>query len=127
MTQPRCRVLCVDDNDDTCTMLRALLGGAGYEVETAAAVADALALARRDSFDLYVIDNRYPDGTGHELCRRLRATRPGSPIIFYTGAAYDHDRRGGLAAGADAYIAKPAIGELLAAIERLLAPQPCAA
>ena len=35
MTQPRCRVLCVDDNDDTCLMLQALLGTSGYDVETA--------------------------------------------------------------------------------------------
>lgn len=127
MTQPRCRVLCVDDNDDTCFMLRTLLGSSGYEVETAAGVKEAINLTRAESFDLFVIDNRYPDGTGAELCRRLRETRPGTGIIIYSGAAYADDRRQGLDAGADAYVVKPAIDELLTTIKDVLAPEPCAA
>lgn len=127
MTPPRCRVLCVDDNDDTCFMLRTLLGTSGYEVETAASVGDALRLARTESFDLFVIDNRYPDGTGVELCRRLRETRPGTGIIFYSGAAYGSDQQEGLDAGADAYVVKPAIDELLKTIKDMIAAAPCAA
>lgn len=126
MTPMRCRILCVDDNEDTCFMLRTLLGTTGYEVETAEGVSDALARARAESFDLFVIDNRYPDGTGAALCRALRESRPATGIIFYTGAAYASDRQEGLAAGADAYIVKPAITELLEAIQQALAPEPCA-
>lgn len=127
MTPTRCRVLCVDDNEDTSFMLRTLLGATGYEVETAAGVAEALERARDESFDLFVIDNRYPDGTGAELCRALRQARPATGVIFYTGAAYAADRQQGLAAGADAYIVKPAITELLDAVEQALTPEPCAA
>lgn len=127
MTLVRCRILCVDDNEDTCFMLRTLLGSTGYEVETAAGVNEALERARSEGFDLFVIDNRYPDGTGAELCRGLRAASPATGIIFYTGAAYASDRQEGLAAGADAYVVKPSIDELLHAIENVLAPEPCAA
>ena len=127
MIQPRCRVLCVDDNDDTCFMLRTLLGSSGYEVETAAGVTEALSLARVESFDLFVIDNRYPDGTGVDLCRRLREARPDANIIFYSGAAYASDKQEGFEAGADAYVVKPAIDELLTAIRERLVAEPCAA
>lgn len=127
MIPPRCRVLCVDDNDDTCFMLRTLLGASGYEVETAAGIGDALRLSRTESFDLFVIDNRYPDGTGTELCRQLREARPGANIIFYSGAAYGSDKREGLDAGANAYVVKPAIDELLKTIKEMTAAEPCAA
>lgn len=126
MTQPRCRILCVDDNHDTCFMLRTLLGSSGYEVETADGVGEALRLARSESFDLFVIDNRYPDGTGADLCRRLRETRPGTSVIFYSGAAYTDDQRQGFEAGAAAYVVKPAIDELLTTIRDIVAVEPCA-
>ena len=127
MTTPRCRILCVDDNHDTCFMLRALLGSSGYEVETADGVSAALRLARTEHFDLYIIDNRYPDGTGADLCRRLREASPDTPVVIYSGAAYGSDRDEGLDAGATAYVVKPAIDELLKTIKELVAAQPCAA
>lgn len=126
MTPPRCRILCVDDNDDTCFMLRTLLGTSGYDVETADGVGEALRLARTERFDLYVIDNRYPDGTGADLCRRLREASPDTPVVIYSGAAYGSDRDEGLAAGATRYVVKPTIDELLKTIKELIAAEPCA-
>ena len=126
MTTPRCRVLCVDDNDDTCFMLRTLLGTSGYEVETADGVGEALRLARTSHFDLYVIDNRYPDGTGADLCRRLREASPDTPVVVYSGAAYGSDRDEALDAGATRYVVKPAIDELLETVKQLLVPEHCA-
>lgn len=127
MTPPRCRVLCVDDHDDTCFMLRTLLGTSGYEVETADGVSEALRLARAEHFDLYVIDNRYPDGTGADLCRRLREASPDTHVVIYSGAAYGSDRDEGLDAGATAYVVKPAIDDLLKTIKEVIAAEPCAA
>lgn len=115
------RILCVDDHDDTCFMLQTLFGRAGREVTAAASVAAALDVARREDFDLFILDVTFPDGSGIELCKRLRELRPGVPVIFYSGRASADDRRAALEACAEAYVAKPAIDQLLAEVERLLA------
>ena len=120
MPADRKRILCADDNEDTCTMLSALLGR-DYDVETADSIGRALELSRSKQFDLYILDNIFPDGTGLELCRRLREEHPRTPIIFYTGAVFESDKEDGRRAGAQAYVAKPKISELVTTAARLLA------
>lgn len=119
MQSPRRRILCVDDNEDTCFMLTTLLGR-DYETKSAAGVGATMELARREHFDLYILDNRFPNATGPELCRRLRELHPETPIIFYSGAAFESDREEGLRAGAQAYIVKPNIDSLTEAVRRVL-------
>ena len=114
------RILCVDDHDDTCFMLSALFGQEGYETVSAGNMSEALELARREHFDLYILDARLPDGSGLELCVSLRALDPHARIIFYSGAAYERDRIAGLSRGASAYIIKPEINELLETVAGLL-------
>lgn len=120
MTPGKPRILCVDDNDDTCFILRALLEKAGYQVSTAGSLSDALGLAGRDSFDLYILDNRFTDGSGLDLCRRIHELAPQTPIIFYSGAMYESDMKEGFGAGAQAYVSKPDIDQLLKTVGRCL-------
>ena len=127
MAYSRCRVLCVDDHRDTSEMLQLLLAEEDYEVQTAATMEEACELASSKQFDLYVLDKRLPDGTGLELCGRLNEITPGVPCIFYTGDAYEIHRREAMAAGAAAYVAKPNIEGLIAAVHELLANSECAA
>jgi CheY-like chemotaxis protein len=127
MSQAKCRILCVDDHDDTSEMLRLLLTGPDYEVHTAASMQEALDLAKTREFDLYVLDKRLPDGTGLDLCKRLNIVTPMVPCIFYTGDAYEIHRLEAIAAGADAYVAKPDLEGLIMAVQKLLADRECAA
>jgi CheY-like chemotaxis protein len=127
MSQPKCRILCVDDHEDTSEMLRVLLTSPDYEVHTALSVEEALQLAHTQEFDLYVLDKRLPDGTGLELCKRLQDLTPRVPCIFYSGDAYAIHREEALAAGADVYIAKPDVDALVMAVQKLLADRECAA
>ncbi|HEY0375979.1 MAG TPA: response regulator [Pyrinomonadaceae bacterium] len=115
------RILCVDDEEDTCSMLVALLGRENYEVSAVRTVSEALALARAESFNLYVLDEWFPREAGLGLCRKIREFDPHTPIIFYSGAAFDSDKEEALYAGAQAFVAKPYIEELLATVHRLLA------
>ncbi|HYP27687.1 MAG TPA: response regulator [Blastocatellia bacterium] len=101
------RILYVDDNEDSCEMITVLLEIGGYEVATAHTVDDGLSRAKLEQFDLYVMDNRFPDGTGVDLCRLIRASDEDTPIIFYSGAAYPYDIKEGLDAGAQCYLTKP--------------------
>jgi DNA-binding response OmpR family regulator len=107
------RILFVDDDDDTCEMMRLLLQHSGYRVTTAETIVDALGLAKAERFDLYLLDNWLPDGLGLELCQQLRALYPASPIVFYSGIAQESEIQKARAAGADDYLVKPCDFELL--------------
>lgn len=127
MSRAKCRILCVDDHEDTSEMLQQLLAQEDYEVVTAVTVEDALKLAKSEDFDLYVLDKRLPDGSGLELCKKLSAATPDVPCMFYTGDAYEVHRHEAIAAGADFYVAKPDIDALIEGVRMLLAERECAA
>ncbi len=127
MPQVKCRILCVDDNEDTSEMLKLLLSHENYEVDIAMTVEEALQTASTGEYDLYVLDRHLPDGTGLELCQKLTKITPGVPCIFYSGDAYDIHRSEAFAAGADAYVAKPDIDGLIDSVRQLLSERECAA
>ncbi|HKC63484.1 MAG TPA: response regulator, partial [Pyrinomonadaceae bacterium] len=85
MQPSKCRILYVDDHEDTSFMLTHLLGQSDYEVVTAPSIDRALELVGEEKFDLYVLDKRLPDGSGLDLCRRLNELTPHVPVIFYSG------------------------------------------
>ena len=126
MADSKCRVLCVDDHNDTSEMLELLLAKEDYEVQTAGTVEEACKLAEEKKFDLFVLDRRLPDASGLELCERLQEIAPGVPCIFYSGDAYELHRREAIEAGASAYVAKPDIDGLIDAVQKLLVDRECA-
>ena len=126
MSQPTCRILCIDDHKDASEMMKLILSQEAYEVVVAESIQEALKVATASEFDLYVLDRHLPDGSGLELCKQLTAISPGVPCIFYSGDAYDIHRSEALAAGADAYIAKPDIDSLIESVRQLLSERECA-
>ena len=120
--QTKARILHVDDHQDTRLMMAALLQDCGYGVMTAGSVAEGLELAKEITFDLYILDVRLPDGTGVELCQKLRALRPGVPILYYSAYGNEADHQTALAACGDAYLKKPvSIAEIESLIAKMLA------
>jgi DNA-binding response OmpR family regulator len=103
----RRRILCVEDDQNICELLGILLRRAGYEVKSACTLEEGFNLARRESFDLYMLDQMYSDGMGLELCRRLREFDSYTPILFFSGLASAIDRERAIAAGAQSYLIKP--------------------
>lgn len=101
------RVLYADDNEDACFMLGTILAFSNIETTSANTIAEALRLARAEQFDLYLLDSRFPEGSGIDLCRQLREFNRSIPIVFYSGSAYELDKAEGFAAGANAYLVKP--------------------
>jgi CheY-like chemotaxis protein len=97
------RVLYVETNKDSNFMISTMLGLIGIEVQPAYNIAEALQLARTEHFVLYLLDTRFPKGSGLELYRLLRKFSPQIPIVFYSGDAYAADKAAGISAGADAY------------------------
>lgn len=121
MTPYKKRILCVDDEEDTLHMLCGLLGLVNCEVLTAGTAAEASEMIAEGGFDLYLLDNWLPGGSGAELCRKIRESDPSTPVVFYSGAALDSEREEALAAGAQAYLVKPGdLGLLLETVKNLL-------
>lgn len=124
----RLRVLCVDDDEDSRVMLTALLKLAFIEAKAVGTAAQALTTIQAEPFDLYMLDSRLPDLDGFELCRRLRAIDRKTPILFFSGAAFETDKKKGLEAGANAYVVKPDLNGLFSSINQFTskAPSPTA-
>lgn len=127
MTKSKCRILYVDDHEDSAEMLKLMLSAQDYEVHIAQSLEQAVAKAQAQEFDLYVLDKRLPDGSGTDLCRMLNDLAPGVPCIFYTGDAYEMHRQEAFAAGARAYVPKPDVDELIQTVHRLMSERECAA
>ena len=103
-------------------MMAALLGDAGYGVLTAGTVQQGIEMAREIPFDLYLLDVRLPDGTGVELCQKLRALHPEIPVLYYSAYGEEAEHQQAVATCGDAYLRKPvAIADIERAIGDLLA------
>ena len=98
-------ILCVDDNEDTCDILAIAVPQAEFTV--AHTFAKGLEYIRTGVFDLYLLDNWLPDGSGIELCREIRRTDANTPVVFLSAAAYGRDHEEAIATGATAYLDKP--------------------
>jgi len=79
-----------------------------YNVVPAENCDDAWMLAQSSQFDLYLIDNWMSECSGIDLCKQLREFNSWTPILFYSGAAHERDKQEAFAAGAQAYLVKPA-------------------
>lgn len=114
ITQPTSRVksiLCVDDDADTCELLEFLLDE--YEFVSAHSLEKAFGLIESRRFDLFIFDNWLPDGSGIELCRKVRSSGFEAPIIFVSGAAQEENVQEAIGSGANKYLTKPCEPDLL--------------
>jgi PAS domain S-box-containing protein len=114
-------VLIVDDDEPTRSMLRAALARFGANVVVAHSVPDALTILANNSRAVVVSDIAMPEEDGFALISRLRASgEVRNPVIALTANARGEDRERAMAAGFDAFIAKPVDLDVLAAeIKRL--------
>ena len=101
------RVLYVEDHEDTRELVTIVLRQRDFEVANAHTVDRGVRLASEECFDLYLLDSWLPDGSGLDLCRRIRKFDQVTPILFYSAAAYEADKNMALSAGAQAYLIKP--------------------
>jgi DNA-binding response OmpR family regulator len=116
----RFRILYAENNEDAGFMLSILLGYSGIDVLPARTIAEAIREAKNNEFDAYLLDNRFMDGSGEELCRQLLEMNPHVPVVFYSGDGGSIDKKKGLAAGAGAYLVKPNLDKIAPTILRLV-------
>ena len=103
------RVLYIEDHEDTREMVTLVLKQKNYDVVTGSTIQSAVALANSEQFDLYLLDSWLPDGSGLELCRKIREFDDATPILFYSAAAYANDRDEAISSGAQEYLIKPSL------------------
>jgi len=122
------RILVVEDEPSLREGIVDLLGGDGHAVTAVGDGVAAVETGLRDPFDLVVLDLMLPRLDGMEVCRRLRAARPGMPILMLTARGSEDDKVRGLIEGADDYVTKPfSARELLARVRALGRRAPVAA
>jgi DNA-binding response OmpR family regulator len=111
------RLLVVEDDLVIGGALRTGLASVGHEVLWVKTGEGAMDAVDAGGFDLVLIDLGLPDMDGLDLCRRVRAARPGSVIVILTARDEEIDVVLGLESGADDYLTKPLrLAELLARV-----------
>ncbi|TAK35990.1 MAG: response regulator transcription factor [Chloroflexota bacterium] len=114
------RILVVDDDSSITGVLRRGLGYEGYIVDVASTGREGLETARVRPPHLVILDVMLPGMDGLEVCRRLRSVDQRLPILMLTAKDAVSDQVVGLETGADDYIVKPFVFEVLLARVRAL-------
>jgi two-component system, OmpR family, alkaline phosphatase synthesis response regulator PhoP len=122
MPSPAARLLYVEDHSDTLEFVSFVLREDGFEVVTVADPEEAIHLAQTERFDLYILDNWLEGMSGIELCTLLREFDSTTPILFFSGAAREQDKRNAIDCGAQGYLVKPSTPDaLIVEIRKLIA------
>lgn len=117
----RPRILFVDDNEDVRAIVRAMLTTRGYDPTTAASCEEGLRLAEAGGYDLILLDDVFPDGTGRQLCERIRESDRHTPILFFS-ANYPSLQQEAMQCGAQGFVLKPEFELLEDRVAKILRP-----
>jgi two-component system OmpR family response regulator len=101
------RVLVIEDDARTARFVQGGLSAAGWAVDIAEDGETGLSRARRDHFDVLVVDRMLPKLDGLSLVRTLREAEVRTPVLFLTAMGAIIDRVAGLEGGGDDYLVKP--------------------
>jgi DNA-binding response OmpR family regulator len=114
------RVLIIEDEPGIVRMLERGLAAHGHRCVSAENGEEGMRLAEDETVELVLLDIMLPGLDGQEVLKRLRARRPGLPVIMLTARDELGDKVSALDSGADDYLTKPfAFEELIARIRAL--------
>lgn len=115
------KICMIEDDITIAEALTYTLEKEGYHVYTAGSVTEALHYIGNRATDLFLIDVMLPDGTGYEICRKIKTFHEDKPVIFLTACDEEANVVMGLDLGADDYITKPfRVRELLSRIQSVM-------
>ncbi|MFF3850511.1 response regulator transcription factor [Streptomyces sp. NPDC002328] len=118
---PADHVLVVDDDPGIRRLLISALGFAGFEVDVAGDLAEALEQVARRAPDVIVLDVMLPGADGFDILQLLRSRTVDVPVLFLTARDAVEDRVRGLRLGGDDYVTKPfSVVEVGARLQALL-------
>jgi two-component system OmpR family response regulator len=115
------RVFLIEDDEQTATEIVAGLRLRGFTIERAADGSTGLERARRETWDVLVVDRMLPGLDGLSIIEALRNQQNRTPALVLSALGGVDDRVRGLRSGGDDYVTKPfALAELAARVEALL-------
>jgi two-component system, response regulator RegA len=121
-------LLIVDDDEPLCQRLARAMERRGFLVHTADSVASGMRLAGEQPPAFAVVDLRLADGSGLEIVKAIRRSRPGARIVMLTGYGNIATAVAAVKAGAVDYLPKPvdadAVERALLATDAALPPPP---
>lgn len=100
------RILLVEDDVSLVSGLSFAIRKQGYQLDVAQTKSEAEQIWEKGAYDLVILDVTLPDGSGFDLCRKMRETSK-TPIMFLTAMDEETDMIMGLDIGGDDYITKP--------------------
>ena len=116
------RIVIVDDEPNIGLSLQLILEREGYLVVICHSAAEFRSRSAAQRAEAYLLDVRLPDGTGVELCQKLRELNSEIPILYYSAYGDEADHQKALQTCGDAYLKKPVcIADIQETIARLLA------
>lgn len=113
-------IFLLEDDEAIGIGLKYSLENEGYTITLTRSFAEAESIIEKQTFALYILDINLPDGSGYDICRKVKE-KGDFPVIFLT--AYDDEVNVvmGLDIGADDYITKPfRVRELVARIKSVM-------
>lgn len=114
------RIFFVEDEWSLINGLSFAIKKQGYEIDIARTRLEAETLWNEEKYDLVILDVSLPDGSGYDLCKKIRETSK-LPVMFLTAADEETDIIMGLDIGGDDYITKPfKLAVVMARINALL-------
>ncbi len=116
------RILVVEDDTDVARIVEEGLRKSGFETVSVNSAEDALDIAEKERFDLFIIDIILPGKDGKDLLSELRKMESYkvAPVVFLTALNDEIDRVIGLELGADDYVTKPfSVRELIARVKSI--------
>ena len=121
VSNPKARILAVDDEAVILDSFRKILVVAGYSVDTVLTGPEALGLVRKNPYDFVFTDFKMPDMDGVEVTKAVKHLRPDVDVIMITGYASIESAVETMKHGAMDYVQKPfAEDELVALVDKLV-------
>tara|TARA_B100000674_G_scaffold90785_1_gene63361 strand:+ start:2647 stop:3342 length:696 start_codon:yes stop_codon:yes gene_type:complete len=116
-------ILVIEDEPDIRRNLEYNLGREGFNASSAGALNEAYEVLKSKKFDLILLDLMLPDGSGLDLCKKIKSNSETEaiPIIILTAKDNEVDRVVGFELGADDYVTKPfSVRELILRVKAIL-------
>ncbi len=114
------KIFLLEDDEAIAMGLCYSLEREGYSVSRKSSVSEALSAIKKEVFSLYILDLTLPDGSGYDVCRKIKE-QGDLPVIFLTAFDDEVNVVMGFELGADDYISKPfRLKELLVRVKSVL-------
>ena len=101
------KILVVEDETRVAELLKRGLEESEHSVKIAGSVSSGLNIFEKEQFDIVVSDVMLPDGSGFDLCRKIREKNETIPILMLTALGTTDNKLEGFDSGADDYMVKP--------------------